>query len=140
MMTDTPEAYWQREWQPYATQICLPLSQVFGSDFVIADTGGGCKGIATTFENGDELLITDAQDILSPWPQRQRRWDNDREALGYMVGYYELPDGSCGEGLCYVRFQKARDAYALTIAIKAAIGLAKHVRAGLMERGTKLEL
>lgn len=132
--------YYQREWQPYEQQICEPLSKLFGTPFEIVETGGNCRAIQATLENGDELLITDSRDILSPWTLRQKCWRNDREILGYMVGYYRAPDGHSSEALCYARFDRARDAQAVAIAVSAAMQLAAQVQAGQAPFGREIEL
>lgn len=138
----TTEAYWEREWAPYAKQICVPLTEKFGTLFRVESTGGNCMALWCQFENGDELLITDANDILSPWTLREKCWRNDRKALGYCVGYYphENQYGHGGEALGYVIFEKARDAFAVGIAVQACIELAARIRAGLAEQGTELVL
>src|SRR4051812_45028474 len=102
------EPTFAHDYGDYLTELCEPLSATFGTTFTLTQTGGWCMAINATLEGGDELLITDAYDTLSPMPIRRRCWRNDREILGYRVGYYPADNeyGHSGEHLCQVVFRR----------------------------------
>jgi hypothetical protein len=139
LVTNNYAEYWAREWDPYVREICAPLSRHFGCEFEVTPTGGGCMAIQAQLENGDSILVTDAEDILSEWTLRQKCWRNDRQSLGFMVGYYRDGDIST-EATCYVVFRVARDWQALAIAVRAALRLAARVAAAPGTEGRILEL
>ncbi len=129
---------WRQDWQPYIEQYCAPLSDLFGTDFGLVATGGGCMALQALMESGACLMISDAYDILSPMGLRRQRWRNDREILGFRVGYYD--DESDTDAVCFVTFAKARDAHAVAIAIRVCLVLAAKVKAGKAAKGTDLEI
>lgn len=84
------------------TPIIEAVSQGLGAQVQLWNTGGGCMALGATLEGKVELLITDAEDTLSSWAERQE-WLVDRGCkLGYMVGvYYDVDNGN--DPVCYVR-------------------------------------
>lgn len=64
------------------------LSTEFGTTFTVETTGGGCMAIMATLE-GYGLIITDAEDTLSPMRERETA-RTDGHPCGYAVGVYRL--------------------------------------------------
>lgn len=64
------------------------LSKEFGAEFAMQHTGGGCMAIEADLEGGYHVMITDADDVLGYWDQRQ-------PDTGYAVGVYLLEACDC---------------------------------------------
>lgn len=94
-MTDRYFAYLDRYEQGYR-EIIAALTTEFGTPFCVYHTGGGCMALEATVENG-YLLITDAEDTLSPMDERIEAQASDVR-FGYAVGIYDKD----GETIAYV--------------------------------------
>lgn len=70
------------------TPLVQDLSNEFGAPFAVQTTGGGCMAIMATLE-GYGLIITDAEDTLSPMQERETA-RADGHPRGYAVGVYPL--------------------------------------------------
>jgi hypothetical protein len=68
-------------------EIIDALTTEFGTPFCVYHTGGGCMALEATVENG-YLLVTDAEDTLSPMNERIEA-QNQGVCFGYAVGIYD---------------------------------------------------
>ena len=72
------------------------LTVEFGTPFCVYHTGGGCMALEATVENG-YLLITDAEDTLSPMSER-----TEAQAAGVCYGYGVGIYNEDGDTIAYV--------------------------------------
>lgn len=89
------EGYFDRYEAGYRDLIAA-LTTEFGTPFRVYHTGGGCMALEATVENG-YLLITDAEDTLSPMSERIEAQASGVR-YGYAVGIYN--EG--GDTIAYV--------------------------------------
>jgi hypothetical protein len=61
------------------------IRAVFGCEPALVNTGGGCMAIELVLENGWTVWVTDAGDILSPFP-----WRSDPAMANESFGYGAL--------------------------------------------------
>lgn len=115
LLAGRPRGYWEYIDQYAASygEIINDLSNTFGAEFRIEHTGGGCMAIEAVFE-GCDLLITDADDVLSTMEERREALEAGTP-LGYAVGVYQVKryeDGgtSCVERGDLVGWDSSRDA------------------------------
>ena len=98
------------------------LEHDFGGRVQLFHTGGGCMAILMEDlrdHPNTEILITDAEDTLSPWDGTSGRF------TGYAVGVYPAEgDGHAGDHLSYVVDKNA-----------VASGVAPMVRQALVDAG-----
>lgn len=85
------DGYFSRYESGYS-DLTAALTAEFGTPFYITSTGGGCMAVEAILENG-YLLITDAQDILSPMDERIEV-QKSGVCYGYAVGIYRTTDSS----------------------------------------------
>lgn len=97
-------------------EVCVALSDRFGTRFELQNMGGNCVTLMAKLEGGVELLITDCEDTLSPV-----EWHLDGRAAGFCVGVHRAELDADGE---YVDFpDQFASAYSETAAPTAeAIG------------------
>lgn len=94
-MTNGYFAYLDRYEKGYRDLIAA-LTAEFGTPFRVYHTGGGCMALEATVENG-YLLVTDAEDTLSPMDERIEA-QNQGVRFGYAVGIYS----NDGDTIAYV--------------------------------------
>ena len=107
------EGYFDRYEAGYRGLIAA-LTTEFGTPFCVYHTGGGCMALEATVENG-YLLITDAEDTLSPMSERIEA-QAAGVCYGYAVGIYRTSGGG-DENIAYVNDPNAvtsADVIALT--------------------------
>lgn len=95
---DMSEGYFERYEAGYRGLIAA-LTGEFGTPFCVYHTGGGCMALEATVENG-YLLITDAEDTLSPMSERIEAQASG-VCYGYAVGVYRTSGGD-DENIAYV--------------------------------------
>ena len=116
------EGYFDRYEAGYRDLIAA-LTAEFGTAFRVYNTGGGCMALEATVENG-YLLVTDAEDTLSPMSERIEAQASG-VCYGYAVGIYRTTDDS-DENVAYVSEPNAvtsADVIALTHAAFKAAGI-----------------
>lgn len=116
-MTNGYFAYLDRYEAGYR-EIIAALTKEFGTPFCVYHTGGGCMALQATVENG-YLLITDAEDTLSPMDERIEAQASDVR-FGYAVGIYN----NDGDTIAYVSDSNVVTADDLTALVHRAFDVA----------------
>lgn len=107
-------------YREYQEAFCKPLSTIFGVEFGLTTTGGGCMALEATLEGGRYVWVTDADEVLSTMARR-RECAAAASPCGFSAGVYLDGERWTGEPVGYAASQTACTVEDVAELIRAAV-------------------